>query len=259
MIVDEREENFREMAALGNLRAVTAYLRSGVDVNGQNKMNGWTALHWACVRGNIEVAGFLLRAGAKPDVKSHKGQTPLDVCKSDELRVLFPGYDPAICAPASSTPQMSFVPNYIVNPDLSKAWGMPEDAMLDTQGESGYVQQLQAQASVSSTRQRAPEPIPVSAPTTSSRSTVPEREFLVYLEQVGDNDLLGSVFIDARLHTVTDLAARIRDELDGVPADFALARYNGKQTVPVSGKQESFSVDQVFRGDDDAVVLKPRH
>ncbi|KAJ2163998.1 hypothetical protein IW143_006177, partial [Coemansia sp. RSA 520] len=65
MIVDERDENFREMAALGNLKAITAYIRGGVDLDSQNKMNGWTALHWACARGNIEVAGFLIRAGAK--------------------------------------------------------------------------------------------------------------------------------------------------------------------------------------------------
>ncbi|KAJ2496891.1 hypothetical protein GGH96_005498 [Coemansia sp. RSA 1972] len=258
MIVDERDENFREMAALGNLKAITAYIRGGVDVDSQNKMNGWTALHWACARGNIEVAGFLIRAGAKTGIKNHKDQTPLDVCKSEELRAIFPEHESA-GAPACNGFSLPFVPNYIVNPDLSKAWGIPDDAMLNTQGESGYVQHLQYEASQSSARPRPSEnTAPPTQPTTGGQ-TVSERELLVYFGQFDDSNLLGSVFIDPQTQKITDLGSRIRDELDGVPADFALARYNGKQTVPVSAKQEAFSVGQVFRGDDDSVVIRPRN
>ncbi|KAJ1926033.1 hypothetical protein EC988_010332, partial [Linderina pennispora] len=77
------------MAALGNLKAVTAYIRSGIHIDSQNKMNGWTALHWACKRGHARIANVLLRAGADPTLKNTQGQTPLDLSKSDEIRALF--------------------------------------------------------------------------------------------------------------------------------------------------------------------------
>ncbi|KAJ2018176.1 hypothetical protein GGI06_002761, partial [Coemansia sp. S85] len=94
-MLDERDENFREMAALGNVKAVRAYIRGGVDIDGQNKMNGWTALHWACARGQCDIAEILIRAGANTDLKNTKGQVALDVCKSDSIRALFPGHEGA--------------------------------------------------------------------------------------------------------------------------------------------------------------------
>ncbi|KAI9477581.1 hypothetical protein LPJ78_000034 [Coemansia sp. RSA 989] len=250
MIVDEREDNFREMAALGNLRAVAAYIRGGININSQNKMNGWTALHWACVRGNIEVVGALIRAGAQTDIKNNKGQTPLDVCKSNETRAIFPGYEPdnELDSPSDSA-NTSFVPNYIVNPDLSKAWGMPEDVMVGNQGDSAYIRQLQQEASGNVRHDLAKLQ---DDPATS------ERELLVYVSQLGDNNLRGSVFVGSNA-TISQLSGQIRSELDNVPEDFAISRYNGKQIVPISAKQEQFSVGQVFRGDEDAVVLVPRH
>ncbi|KAJ2450697.1 hypothetical protein EV183_004103 [Coemansia sp. RSA 2336] len=249
MIVDEREENFREMAALGNLRAIAAYIRGGVDINGQNKMNGWTALHWACVRGNIEVVGALIRAGAQTDIKNNKGQTPLDVCKSDEIRAIFPGFEPDSKPdnPPDSA-SASFVPNYIINPDLSKAWGMPEDAMLGNQGDSAYMRQLQQEASASARHDLAK---------LQDKPAASERELLVYASQPGDNNLRGSVFVGSNA-TISQLNGQIRSELDNIPEDFAIYRFNGKQVVPISAKQGNFSVGQVFRGSEDAVVLVPR-
>ncbi|KAJ2738200.1 hypothetical protein GGI20_006309 [Coemansia sp. BCRC 34301] len=83
-----------------------------------------------------------------------------------------------------------------------------------------------------------------------------ERELLVYRNQVDEANLLGSVFVSAGGQTVAGLGVVIREELDGVPDSFAFARYNGKLTVPVSAKQETFNVGRIFRGADDAVVLK---
>ena len=37
----DRVSDLHEMAAIGNLKAVLHYCQSGVDVNGQNAMNGW--------------------------------------------------------------------------------------------------------------------------------------------------------------------------------------------------------------------------
>ncbi|KAJ2332524.1 hypothetical protein GGH92_008897, partial [Coemansia sp. RSA 2673] len=81
------------------------------------------------------------------------------------------------------------------------------------------------------------------------------RELLVYREKVDETSLLGSVFASNDGQTVAELGSVIRDELDGVPGSFVIARYNGKQTVPLSAKQESFTVGRVFRGAEDAVVV----
>ncbi|KAJ2833573.1 hypothetical protein GGI24_000795 [Coemansia furcata] len=266
-MLDERDENFREMAALGNVKAVRAYIRGGVNIDGQNKMNGWTALHWACARGQPDIVEILIRAGANVDLKNSKGELALDVCKSDNIRALFPGLEGASSKPAASAKDGSvgdsfakdFVPNYLANPDLIKAWGMPED-ILDAaaaQGESGYMRQMQYEASVSggnSGRQQQPQqpkPLP------STPAPVPdERELLVYRNQAEESCLLGSVFISDNGQTIAELGDIIRGELDGVPDTFLVARYNGKQVVPISTKQEMFNVGRIFRGADDAVVLK---
>ncbi|KAJ2713196.1 hypothetical protein H4R19_002376 [Coemansia spiralis] len=253
MAVDEREENLREMAALGNLKAVRAYIRGGVDVNSQNKMNGWTALHWACIRGNRDVVEFLVRAGADAGIADSKGKTPLDVCKSVAIRALLPGHeatDPQASEASGVEPEQTFVPHYMAYPDLSKAWSIPDDALADAPGDSGLLRQLQHEAPAGSSL-RAPPPAPA-----ASASTSGERELLVYSEQCSDECLMGAVLVDAQALTVAELGQRIREELDGVPASFAFARHNGKQTVPVGAKQEAFSVDRVFRGSDDAVVLR---
>ncbi|OWK13951.1 ANKRD40 [Cervus elaphus hippelaphus] len=46
----EQQERLREAAALGDIREVQKLVESGVDVNSQNEVNGWTCLHWACKR-----------------------------------------------------------------------------------------------------------------------------------------------------------------------------------------------------------------
>ncbi|KAJ2785422.1 hypothetical protein H4R18_000505 [Coemansia javaensis] len=260
MAVDEREENLREMAALGNLKAVRAYVHGGVNVNSQNGMNGWTALHWAAARGHADVAAFLIRAGADPGMANGKGQVPLDVCRSPEVRALLPGHETAAVPPppAGEREEGGFVPNYIACPDLAKAWAIPDDAGVAP--DSGHMRQLQHEASVSSGGAPARQTV---GPQQQQQRGAPqsalpagERELLVYAGRYSDECLLGSVFVDADALTVSDLGARIRGELDGVPARFAFARHNGKQTVPVGARQEAFAVARVFRGADDAVVLR---
>lgn len=41
MFTDEREDTLREVAALGNIKAVLHFSHSGVNINAQHKMNGW--------------------------------------------------------------------------------------------------------------------------------------------------------------------------------------------------------------------------
>lgn len=41
MFTDEREDTLREVAACGNIKAVLHFAHAGVNLNSQNKMNGW--------------------------------------------------------------------------------------------------------------------------------------------------------------------------------------------------------------------------
>ncbi|KAJ2853799.1 hypothetical protein GGI22_004725, partial [Coemansia erecta] len=241
---DEREENFREMAALGNVKAMKAYLRGGVNIDGQNKVNGQTALHWACVRGNLDAIELLVRAGADTTIKNNKGQTPLEVCKQDSTRALLPNYrkgedssSGSAVAKDKTSPvegfEAPFVPNYMANPDLSKAWGIPEDAMMPAQGESGYVQQLQFEASMGKNKPSSKSDV-ASIPATAEKfiGNPEDQELLVYRNYYCEDNLLGSVYVDANNQTIGDLKTQLMNEIDDMPENgaFSIARYNGKQT-----------------------------
>ncbi|KAJ1933590.1 hypothetical protein EC988_009073, partial [Linderina pennispora] len=149
----------------------------------------------------------------------------------------------------------TFTPNYLVNPDLTKAWGVPEDAMLPSQGDSSYVQQLQQEASISTSAKRTQRiaekasPANLAAgsaqgqqgPVAAAAPADEEREILVYKQIFADDNLVGSVLVGSE-KTVNDLAAVIREELDGIPSNFSIARNNGRQTIPISARQHEFSV-----------------
>ena len=57
--------------------AVKSLLDAGANIKIKNK-NGWTAFYFACSHGNDEkIVNYLLAAGANPNEKHAKGQTPL--------------------------------------------------------------------------------------------------------------------------------------------------------------------------------------
>ncbi|RUS17147.1 hypothetical protein BC937DRAFT_90365 [Endogone sp. FLAS-F59071] len=121
MLSDENEEALRERAALGNLKAVSHYLRSGVNINSANKMNGWTALHWASHRGHEDVVRTLLAHGADTALVTLKGQTAADLAKTDNVRALFGQRENVVPA----EPELPFVAKYLREPDLDKLWSVP--------------------------------------------------------------------------------------------------------------------------------------
>ena len=64
-----------EAACDGKLPAVKELLaKPGVDVDEQSRY-GWTALHWAAIKGHAAVVGVLLAAGARTDLKDKDGDT----------------------------------------------------------------------------------------------------------------------------------------------------------------------------------------
>ena len=78
-----------DAAMQGDLAAVRALLKEGADVNAA-RGDGMSALHWAAERGNGEMAGMLVYAGANVSSVTRIGQyTPLHVAaRSASLAVV---------------------------------------------------------------------------------------------------------------------------------------------------------------------------
>lgn len=82
------EELLRETACLGDMEKVGVLVRAKVDVNSQNSVNGWTALHWAARRNHKDVVTYLLQHGANPSIRSFKNEPVADVTQSEEIKCL---------------------------------------------------------------------------------------------------------------------------------------------------------------------------
>lgn len=105
----------REAAALGNIPAVKYYLRA-TDVNDQNKVNGWTALHWAASRGHKDIVELLLEYGSDCSIKDSIGRRAGELA-TGSAKGAFPGESQAKDTAVPATENV-FVPNYIAAPDL---------------------------------------------------------------------------------------------------------------------------------------------
>ncbi|CAL1679626.1 unnamed protein product [Lasius platythorax] len=81
------EERLREAVCVGDTDAVQDLVNLGVDVNTRS-VNGWTALHWACKQGYLDVAALLLKNGADKNLRSDIGETPASVCSNQQILYL---------------------------------------------------------------------------------------------------------------------------------------------------------------------------
>ncbi|KAG0321298.1 hypothetical protein BGZ99_003977 [Dissophora globulifera] len=262
MEADARVNDLHEMAAIGNLKAVLHYCQSGVNINAQNNMNGWTALHWATHRGHEPVVRALLMRGASRDIKNNKEQTPVDLAKTPAMGELY-GKDVQQLNQEQETGEgstkPSFVPAYLAQPDLSKLWSLPEGSTDDPK--------LNQEAfALSNPRLPATTPLPqpnpatklnVSAPPPAASGTHEAKEILVYRQTVSDENLLGAIFANIE-DTIERTMELIKEEIDDVPELFGLGRFNGSKTVPVNTKQYGRKTGELFRGADDAIVLLAR-
>ena len=71
-------------AAQGDTHTISSLLNSkSIDINFQNKVNGWTALHWACKMNQIPAIKLLLAHGAKI-LLNFNNQSPIDVSKDPQ-------------------------------------------------------------------------------------------------------------------------------------------------------------------------------
>ncbi|KAM0726863.1 Ankyrin repeat domain-containing protein 40 [Formica fusca] len=82
------EERLREAVCVGDTDAVQDLVNLGVDVNARQSVTGWTALHWACKQGYLDVAALLLKNGADKNLRSEIGETPASVCSNQQILYL---------------------------------------------------------------------------------------------------------------------------------------------------------------------------
>jgi ankyrin repeat protein len=70
------DEELIEAAKENNLPEVRRLLSAGADINVMDQ-NGWTPLHWACLRRHLQVFKELVEHGADIEVETSYGSTPL--------------------------------------------------------------------------------------------------------------------------------------------------------------------------------------
>ncbi|KAI9488174.1 hypothetical protein BDB00DRAFT_849588 [Zychaea mexicana] len=271
MYGDEREETLREVSALGNAHAVHHFTKAGVNLNSRNKMNGWTALHWAAHRGHEKVVRLLLANGADPNVKTNKGQTAFHLTKDPAIQNLLDGDTSAkqeqegsaaaAAAAVGPEPALPIVPTYMKEPDLEKSWLHPDEfseAKIENVVRRHMASQQQDEPSTTTTTTTTT----AAATTTASTPQVPndskdeEKEILVYLGSKMDENIVGSVFL--KNESIESSVKAIQEELDGLPENFSLARNNGKVTIPINTKQMDKRLLDIFRGDQDVLVVVPK-
>ncbi|KAL0142430.1 hypothetical protein V8B55DRAFT_1497946 [Mucor lusitanicus] len=253
---DEREHTLREVAALGNIKATLHLAHAGVNLNSQNAMNGWTALHWAAHRGHEHVVTALLRSGADPLIKTQKGQTALDLAVNHEATaaVLRAAVGDKVDVSVGPEPALPIVPTYMQNPDLEKTWLLPEE-FSENKVENILRKQKAAELVKNPDQEVSPStPATTSAPVpASSAPAVEEREVLVYLSSRQDDSLLGSVYLQNQ--SIEAAIEDIKKELDGLPDTFTVSRHNGKVSIPINPKQMSKRLLDIFRNEDDVLII----
>nr|CAB3221785.1 ankyrin repeat domain-containing protein 40-like [Phallusia mammillata] len=111
------EEKLRQACCEGNLDLAQCLIAAGVDINSHNKINGWTALHWASKRGHIGICKLLCSAGADKSVVNDQQKTPVDVACNKTVHDLLSEDDSTWQRSAEKQGTgNSFVPNYLTNP-----------------------------------------------------------------------------------------------------------------------------------------------
>lgn len=122
----ELEEKLRQASCVGDEQSVRILLASGININAQHPVNGWTALHWASKRGHQNIISILLKHGADKRAVSKKGETALSVCTSPESRKLLGEDGNAQNAVEAALP---IIPHYLSHPPLDATVNLTSNSL----------------------------------------------------------------------------------------------------------------------------------
>lgn len=151
----ELDEEFREACCNGNTDLMQKLINKGVDVNSQNKINGWTSLHWAAKRGHEIIVKSLLQNYADASLKNSEGKSAVEVATDEKIRnILLDHLGPqSMLSKGSSknnssekplSEQINFVPSYLkhpVFPHVSSSQS-EQDTPAETEHEKEMLQKL---------------------------------------------------------------------------------------------------------------------
>ncbi|XP_041829020.1 ankyrin repeat domain-containing protein 40 [Melanotaenia boesemani] len=110
----ELQERLREASAIGDIDEVQSLVESGVNVNSQNEINGWTCLHWACKRNHKHVVSYLLSCGADKEILTAKDELASQLTSKAEIKRLLGVEVDEV--PEVKEPELPIIPNYLSNP-----------------------------------------------------------------------------------------------------------------------------------------------
>ncbi|KAM8843957.1 ankyrin repeat domain-containing protein 40 [Spinachia spinachia] len=110
----ELQERLREASAIGDIDEVRTLVESGVNVNSQNEINGWTCLHWACKRNHKHIVSYLLGYGADQEILTAKDELASQLTSKPEIKRLL-GVE-VEDVPEVKEPELPIIPNYLSNP-----------------------------------------------------------------------------------------------------------------------------------------------
>ncbi|KAF7659208.1 hypothetical protein LDENG_00001510 [Lucifuga dentata] len=110
----ELQERLREASAIGDIDEVRKLVESGVNVNSQNEINGWTCLHWACKRNHKHVVSYLLSCGADKEILTAKDELASQLTSKPEIKRLL-GVEVEEVPEVKET-ELPIIPSYLSNP-----------------------------------------------------------------------------------------------------------------------------------------------
>lgn len=73
-------EGLQYVAYCGDITECRRLISEGADINGKDNYNGYTALHWSCINGNLELAKLLVEVGADIKATDNQGANALLLC-----------------------------------------------------------------------------------------------------------------------------------------------------------------------------------
>ncbi|XP_035253815.1 ankyrin repeat domain-containing protein 40 [Anguilla rostrata] len=107
----ELQERLREASAIGDIDEVRTLVESGVNVNSQNEINGWTCLHWACKRNHRHIVAYLLNSGADKDILTSKDELAAQLTSKPDIRSLLGVEEDEV--PELKEPDLPIVASYL--------------------------------------------------------------------------------------------------------------------------------------------------
>lgn len=190
----ELQERLREASAIGDIEEVRTLVESGVNVNSQNEINGWTCLHWACKRNHKHIVSYLLSCGADKEILTAKDELASQLTSKPEIKRLLGVEVEEV--PEVKEPELPIIPNYLSNPPFmySKMDNKAELILAQHLTQNGSGEHDEDTQSDTASLSPAHEPQkpqslisdgPAPSPNPSAHSTAQAGEFIPVTEQNG--------------------------------------------------------------------------